>query len=129
MIKVWNSKLKVDHCFLEAFDTYTSLLSEDESLTDDQLLEYEDHVRYELFENTPEIIEVNLSDLESAKKVHSSEYSEDYDLYGVVVILENSQGEQLILDGNHRINSLLKSKTKDIKIPVCKLKGYIPVSN
>lgn len=129
MIKAWNSKLKVDHCLIEAFDTYTSLLSEDESLTDDQLLEHEDHVRYELFENTPEIIEVNLSDLESVKKVHSSEYSEDYDLYGVVVILENSQGEQLILDGNHRINSLLKSKTKDIKIPVCKVKGYIPVSN
>jgi len=114
-------------CTLEAYDTYTSLLSEDKSLTPEIMDDHDSELNQEIFEKGKEITYIPISEFANFKRVHSNSFDkiEDLKLYGVVVVVKDDV-HSLILDGNHRINSCEKFGV-DTLVPTIFVNGYIPL--
>lgn len=127
----WSKKYSNDisKCLLQAYDTYTSLLREDLSLSKESINTHDSDLNQALFENESNIDFLEIAHFSSSNiyKVHnqSIESFKDLKLYGVVVIVEDLLGNELVLDGNHRVNTCLLHQI-DVQIPTIKVKGYIP---
>lgn len=56
------------------------------------------------FEKEEEIL--NINDFESVQSIHPFLQNEEINMYGVIVILKDKHNNKIILDGNHRINTI-----------------------
>lgn len=58
--------------------------------------------------------------------IHSVRVSpEESPYYGVIVVLESPDGKNVVLDGNHRVNTL-KEMQDPTEFPVLLISGFLP---
>lgn len=106
----WNSSVNLDKYFLHAFDTFTDILSEsDYSL--DEMDEIESKFT-ELMQKQEYLEEyISIKDLNQYKKLHDFTHDDvpvEELAKGCIIVLDN-KNKRLILDGNHRISTLVKN--------------------
>ena len=103
----WKMNSSFEYFLSQAIDTYTDLLSQTEK-TDDEMDQIEslfmEKIRNEEFEE----VYLPIKELHSFKRLHDYK-KEDVEMeevaQGLIVVL-NTGKEKIVLDGNHRINTL-----------------------
>lgn len=115
----WDIKDKEKN-IIEAYESYSSVLK-DQGLEKSEIEEFENSFR----ENAElaEIEWIDSSELSNYKPIHDGCFSKfnSKKNTGIIVIAEDCDMDRnLILDGNHRVNTILKEKIK-VKVPVLKV--------
>lgn len=132
MKKTWNysdenNSQDFSKCTLESYDTYTSLLSDDNFLSREAMDDKDLELNQEIFEKGKDIKHTPINEFANFKRVHTNAFDkiEDLNLYGVVIVVQDDV-HSLVLDGNHRINSCEKFGV-DTLVPTIFVTGYIPL--
>lgn len=104
----WNQFKDLNRCFENAIETFEDVLYNDSSLTDEDIKERLDHFKYKIKNEEYLDFFEKVEDLDNIKPLHSC-YVEPEKLnpYGAIVLFQNKFKERIVLDGNHRYNTLM----------------------
>lgn len=127
MKKKWNTDLRYNECLEKSFDTFTDLLAEENNIDRNEMNSLETEFREKMDKAS---VEYKTAEEVLAKyaPLHSYQYDgdEEHQNYGVIVIVE-SQGKSLIIDGNHRV-STWKEKNPSLSMAVIVIKISQPLT-
>lgn len=124
----WNHKLNLQKCLEDARNEYTTLLSESD-IDPNQMDEAESNFNQSLADEGYDSSWMIAQELAQFTPIHTTSFDEHEDksrYFGAIVIIEDKQkGKSLVLDGNHRFNTVINKYPK-MQIFVIRIEGFLP---
>lgn len=122
---MWKKDLHFERCLIQALETYQQILMES-SLSSDENDHYYHDVYMKLKNKKWKELNLNIDNF-NYKLIHKVNLilAETSPRYGVIIVLESENGKTLVLDGNHRINTLNELQDP-VEFPVLLISGYLP---
>lgn len=118
-MRKWGFERK-DSDLTEAFETYTSLLAEWD-LDEDEMTFNED--KFKELAQKAEVFFLSLEDVLKFRRMHEYAYEDDKNPFqGVIVVIQNESGRNLVIDGNHRLNTLAQNQ-ESRQVPIIIIRG------
>lgn len=121
---MWNKSKNYERCIIQALETYHQILM-DSNIGSDENDEHYNYL-YTKLKNQNWVEETISIDNFPYRLIHGARVSpEESCHYGVIVVLIDQEGQGLVLDGNHRINTLKELQDPSF-FPIIKVKGFLP---
>lgn len=119
--------MNIETCCEEAYSTYEQLLSKS-GLSSEKYSQYLIQFEKSLYLAKEQIEHVLVSEL-IPYVLHPYEYKDLQEMNenligGVIIVVSNNRGRKLIIDGNHRVNSL--KNDPQAKLATIEIKAYVP---